>query len=517
MDATSKGDIEIAVHIAAPSRGKDDAHYRALAAAYLDFETCNRIELSLQDSSAGQDAELSSLSNTTTRFPQPLSSSIARHDTSAHKGRPLRSRAPSFADTSPKASIDRSIAASSNNFPNGVILSPDASFRSLLDNVSSPRLPPLRPPEKRKQPSQLHSSSFQDSWDTPPSVVLDSQPSDDHVPKDQSSPATVLQLYLQLQSSPPARSLIELVEDEDSYRETQPDSVTEIVSVPAPPRRSARLTSSIYSSSSSPLRTRGSALVQSFIGSSVQPEIPHKRRRLDDPVSVAQTEVSTSDISSGQPPTSDQLPQQTPNRLESHISQRQLTASKPVESSPTSLRKPQSSTKMPKFPTAKDLKQRSRSNSQLMVLAPLPPTSTSLLVPSTLVTPALEQLSIDLPLATHYRPAKQTRPLRPMERGYWHVDTSGWNVGLRVRSWAFLEGYVGKGNAGWGVWCVREGEDDSDQGAPAGVRPGLRVYCWGSIVGQVWLLLYLVSERRVKRTGARWMDGDGEVIVVMNN
>ena len=38
MPGTARGDVEIWVHTTAPSRGQDDARYRALAQAYLDFE-----------------------------------------------------------------------------------------------------------------------------------------------------------------------------------------------------------------------------------------------------------------------------------------------------------------------------------------------------------------------------------------------------------------------------------------------------------------------------------------------
>lgn len=44
-----------------------------------------------------------------------------------------------------------------------------------------------------------------------------------------------------------------------------------------------------------------------------------------------------------------------------------------------------------------------------------------------------------------------------------------------------------------------------------------RIYCWGDVVGHIYLLLYLVSERRVKGTGARWVDGGGELVIVMEN
>ena len=50
MTEKGKGSVEILVHTSAPSRGKDDGHYRALASAYLLFEPVTR--LSLHDDNA---------------------------------------------------------------------------------------------------------------------------------------------------------------------------------------------------------------------------------------------------------------------------------------------------------------------------------------------------------------------------------------------------------------------------------------------------------------------------------
>ena len=91
-----------------------------------------------------------------------------------------------------------------------------------------------------------------------------------------------------------------------------------------------------------------------------------------------------------------------------------------------------------------------------------------------------------------------------MERGYWLLDTGDWNEGLRSRCWNCLGNYVGKDLAGWGVWCTREPDHSS-----------LRVYCWGIVVGHIYLLLFMASESKIRGVGACWVGGDGEVIIKM--
>jgi len=84
------------------------------------------------------------------------------------------------------------------------------------------------------------------------------------------------------------------------------------------------------------------------------------------------------------------------------------------------------------------------------------------------------------------------------------VHCQKWNEGLRKRCWDCLGNSIGKSMAGWGVWCMR----DEDHGK-------IRVYCWGVIVGHIYLLLYMASESKVKGTGACWIGGDGVAIIKM--
>jgi len=97
-----------------------------------------------------------------------------------------------------------------------------------------------------------------------------------------------------------------------------------------------------------------------------------------------------------------------------------------------------------------------------------------------------------------------TRKLRDLERGYWLVDYSTWDAGLRKQSWDFLQNEIGNGKLGWAVWCVRAPE-----------RNEIRLYCWGGIVQHTYMALYVISKRALKGTGATWHDGDGKAVVIV--
>jgi hypothetical protein len=121
-----------------------------------------------------------------------------------------------------------------------------------------------------------------------------------------------------------------------------------------------------------------------------------------------------------------------------------------------------------------------------------------------MITEVLARLARELDLPKRYKPESQARALRPFERGYWLVDCSAWEPELKRSAWGFLTDYLGKGAAGWGTSCKRDREFS-----------WIRLYCWGCVTGHMYLVLYLMSKRRVLYTGTRWIGAEGREVVVM--
>lgn len=121
-----------------------------------------------------------------------------------------------------------------------------------------------------------------------------------------------------------------------------------------------------------------------------------------------------------------------------------------------------------------------------------------------MVTDVLAGLARELDLERRFKPQSQARDMRPFERGYWLVDCSTWEPALKRSAWSFLADYLGKGAAGWGTSCRRDPDFS-----------WIRLYCWGCIVGHMYLVLYLMSKRKVLYTGVSWIGADGNPVVVM--
>lgn len=113
---------------------------------------------------------------------------------------------------------------------------------------------------------------------------------------------------------------------------------------------------------------------------------------------------------------------------------------------------------------------------------------------------------------------------------------------VKAKFWAFLEEIVGKGQVGWGVWCVLddEGEDEVQECQDPREREGVRhreekagaaeqegsasptanrtiakILCWGEIAGEIWNVLFIGLHRQVVGTGVCWVDAEGKVVVRM--
>ncbi|KAJ5971456.1 uncharacterized protein N7479_001374 [Penicillium vulpinum] len=189
---------------------------------------------------------------------------------------------------------------------------------------------------------------------------------------------------------------------------------------------------------------------------------------------------------------------------------------------------------------------------------PRPPISTSPF--TTHITPTLSMLTERLNPARTYKPSTQSRPLDPLERGYWFMhfaieppqhqnrdppdlltdptptSTPGLKPGTtsltpnakpkeNLRSWpspffhafwSFLSDFVGRdGRAGWGVWCILEAATPAPSTISSDMHVSLKVYAWGEVAMHVYLLLFLASERRIRGMGVQWRDAGEDVVIQM--
>ncbi|KAL2262851.1 hypothetical protein VTK26DRAFT_9238 [Humicola hyalothermophila] len=437
----SKPDTEILVHIAAPARAADDTKYRALAAAYLDFEPASRTSIGV----VGLDA--------------PESTRQGVYDEAVGSTEDILPR-----DDAPPSTPD---------LP--VIETPILSFRSAINNLGTPQLQGF----KRGDPEESRLS-----WRAPPSVVQDSMPENHLAFAQFCTPTRILEHYTSgFDSSQPDSSPANRREPGSPFIRRPDGDIAEEVAEPrqsqdgvnAGGRRSPLLGTK---RPPPPTPTPSASTDETHISSSnpSQPDQPAALSRADSEPPLSKRPKTFAGAEPGKPLTrsaSDVGPQRHPGPSSASAHARALSSQLPA-------------------PEA------------LEIVSPPPPTSDAPLREADLVTPLLASLARELDLARRFAPTSQSRALRPFERGYWLVDCAGWEAELKRSAWAFLADYLGQGAAGWGASCRRD----------AGFTR-IRLYCWGCVVGHMYLVVYLASRRRVLHTGTKWVGADGEAVVVM--
>ncbi|KAI1489731.1 hypothetical protein F5X96DRAFT_595630 [Biscogniauxia mediterranea] len=470
--------VEILVHIAAPSRTVDDAKYRSLASAYIDFEPVTHLS-----------------------FPEHAPEPAPIHalpDTSSSLHRSLDLQQPGSFDHDHD---DHQTPRSSG--PLGSLKSPYASFRSVIDNSNSPLLR-LGDGQVRVEATQLQqpaTQSTQSSWQSPPSVVGDSQHA---IPVAVvSSPTRVLEHYLQSFADSP----------QPHVRSSNESGSVVISNTPArpsdaslQPRYQTRQYPSTPSVPNTPLGEKTTeAPDHQGEGSEERKTHNEINRRLpsvDGPEDHAIVESSVLVPPPGTHPVARADSEPTPGQRPGGQALVRTTSDLgPRASTPSSQQQKQ---KQRSFVRVHFLPEHGFRYESLVLTSPEPPPSAAEIGPSDLVTRDLADLARDLDVFSRYRPRAQARVPRPLERGYWRVDCAAWPARLKRDTWAYLANYVGTGLAGWGVSCRRD---------PEFAR--LRVYCWGVVVPHLYLLLYLATQRQILFTGCEWIDGGGETVVVM--
>ncbi|KAI2467699.1 hypothetical protein F4781DRAFT_400848 [Annulohypoxylon bovei var. microspora] len=473
-------EVEILVHIGAPSRAVDDTRYRSLASSYLEFQPTHRVEVFSQTSSSlgrnngGYEVE----------------------DQETHQG--------SLEDVPTSR-------PSSGLF--GTLKSPQASFKSVLDNAGSPRVLERRIPNDELA-SAVEGATMpmtQSPWQSPSSIVQDSY-LENHIDVSHfTSPTRVLEHYLQRFDSPSTaptvsqRSGNSISRGGISRNSAHPRSVDGNLAplVPCTPSVVPCTPPGDHSSPFGVLSKRACAIEHH---KGLVQQIQHQSSQSQDDVTsdniIEETVMESSSSDPRSVARADSEPAPTKRYEPSLITSPRALLRAASDIGPR-ISIHQKSSKSSAL-TVSFLSEHGYTYDSLELRAPDPPTSMAEVEPDSFITAGFKKLAQDLDISKRYRPKETKRELRPFERGYWLVDCSAWDSQLKRDAWAYMANYVGTGVAGWGVWCRR----DSD-------FRWLRVYCWGLVTAHVYLLLYLASQRKILYTGSSWVDSEGISVVVM--
>ncbi|KAL2122495.1 hypothetical protein VTJ04DRAFT_2950 [Mycothermus thermophilus] len=449
----SQVDLEILAHVAAPARASDDVKYRGLASAYLNFEPARRIRIS-----PNQEGEPESrVENGLEDAEKSASQRLRQHGTGLE--------------------------------------SPSMSFQSVDHNLQSPT---VRQSKKQAGPgSQL-------SWQAP-STVNDSMPNNDFVLPEYFTPRRVIEHYnsmletspLESPSIPPPGNITAATQGklhDQTALFDEVDGIPELQSTKKDEQPKHRGINPTPGSDDIIPQSPEQSLKRPASPQPSSPSIIEETRLLPSPSPTQQPQQPSKLTRTNTAPLPSKRRRTSPSPTPTAALSRSASDLWPKGSKPPSTKRGY----LPPPPPATLL------DSALEIIPPPPPASTRDLRPEDLITDLLARLAQELDLPKRFRPASQARDLRPFERGYWRLDCRAWDAELKRSCWGFLANYLAKGAAGWGTSCRRDEEFKE-----------LRVYCWGCTVGHVYLVLYLASRRMVLYTGAEWVGGDGEVVVVM--
>ncbi|ORY66370.1 uncharacterized protein BCR38DRAFT_389986 [Pseudomassariella vexata] len=439
-------DVEILVHIAAPGRTSDDVRYRSYATAYVEFEAATKVRLTSPPSQNGK--------------------SVAAQQSSS-----LSQFLPS-------------------------LRSPEASFRSVQDNAKSPCLPQKSYYTTISDPSASQVQESQSPWQSPPSVVQDSCPQIQANTAIYSSPTRILEHYLQGfdHSSQSHHSVSHETgkASASSFSSGEQDApptaivphIPEPTVIPCTPNLKQRVVAA------APAQNGYSKVCRQAIaqaGASDEDEV------IDETFLGSTPEAAPVPRADFEPSLA--------KRLKATVLEQN---SRGLLRTSGDIGPNANGGSLQSTPSVEFLPEHGYNYEDLEVHSPDPPISVAQLQPPDLITSYLDKLAHSLEIPKRFRPEKQKRDLRPMERGYWLVDCKSWDAQLKREGWAFLVNYVATGKAGWTVWCKRD----------SGFH-WVRIYCFAVIVPHVFLLLYLASGRKILYTGCSWIDGEGDTVITM--
>ncbi|KAJ4416348.1 hypothetical protein N0V82_006785 [Gnomoniopsis sp. IMI 355080] len=503
-------EAEILVHITAPSTSNDDALYRTFATAYLNFEPYRTVEL-----------------------PEDI----------------------------------RSIHPAP---PPEVLLSPQASFQSVWDNVR-PRTARSHSQQNAQTPSQ-HGKASQTSWVQPPSEVADSMPDNDIRIEGFTTPTRLMSYFLQTAGTPSdgpsasqeagwrdattvytgddglttllAKSTGSILQQNDNVSTAQVAEqqsalqASKVEGIPDVTKSLARGTNDTVQHghpSTAPVMEMAASSFRQNDG--VRYETPEKDKTTSES-KMDETHISQTPSSPlqprGTPPPPKRLSEEPRDRSGGHAWEyQQLQNEAPGIIIPATQLPGRADTEPP---PSKRLKAVGRSISDILPRGPkesvaplqtLPKDLTILRTQTTDWTHETQLTSVEPPPANHklgprvpvklellmrnfgiegrYKPKFQARKLREYERGYWLLDLDAWDHQGKVETWGFLGNYICKdGFAGWGTRACRD-ED----------WRWIRLYGWEHIAGELYILLYVASYRRLKAMELTWYDGAGKELIIV--
>ncbi|KAK0119929.1 hypothetical protein ONS95_011354 [Cadophora gregata] len=487
MAGIARKNVEILIHTTAPSRGQDDALYRRMAEAYLNFQPATHQIIPIRDDSPKYAAEKldkdagSQLQEELIQATQASSASYRPGEDSSEE------------EDAYEYMVEHRLSLSQEQ-----LHSPSMSFRSAVDNADSPVF--HAGITHYDDDLSLHRSQeivVADSFVAPPNEIPDSQPEVHNTMVVFSSPFRMLEYKLQNQESQGTMSTPDksLGRSDKTSRLELPSGLGEALSSspdqgftpssPSPVNHSGRPLERILKSRSlNPPSSQDPALNLKRKWTSSSSEKSHSSSApLRLAVPTAQESISS---------------QPLPARLEKRARLEPQNTRPFASSQPLLASSKPSATPDPSSFLAPGIWWE-----QLEIWPKPPATSTVELKAEMLITPHLALIANKMPPSL-YAPVLEKRSLRGMERGYWVMECEGWYEELLQRCWDTLGRCIARDLAGWGVWCVRDEDFKS-----------IRVYCWGVVVKHIYLLLYMASDNRIRKTGARWIGGDGETIIQM--
>ncbi|KAK7545497.1 hypothetical protein IWX49DRAFT_564689 [Phyllosticta citricarpa] len=133
-------------------------------------------------------------------------------------------------------------------------------------------------------------------------------------------------------------------------------------------------------------------------------------------------------------------------------------------------------------------------------------------------TPTLESFSRSLSPDRYFKTSFISRPIQDDERGCWIIETNSWGLKYQYEFWTQLKSLITTGRLG-AVRCQRNTPQHYPwTGTDGKEKEGLGtvwVFCWGQVVSHLWLTMLIHSHREIEKSRACWTIGSPENLEVV--